>query len=630
MVTAQNAAAEASREDRRRAYLAQLRRVLPPSEPWEAWLAQSGELPPDFSAMPSFPDLPDPLVRTSNGRPVTTADEWRARREELKALFQQWLFGRMPPPPDNLRAAVVGERRGHGAIARQVELTFGPGEGARLRLELLIPEAKGPFPVFLTQGTHRSWAMLALRRGYLACVYAACDGLDDSDSFVAAYPGYDWSRLARRAWAASRCIDYLSTVPEADGQRIALTGHSRNGKQSLIASAFDERIAVVISSSSGAGGCLAARYASEQHFAEGIELITRVFPDWFHPRWRFFVGREDRLPVDLHELVALSAPRACLLSTALNDVVESTWAVQQTYLQALPVYRLLGAEGRLCILWRPGGHETWPAVIEQYLDWCDLHFGRGGRPFAERLLHPWDWGEWRSRTGERLPKRGVARRGQSLAGSARSVAEWEERRDEVRAQVRWMLGEAPPEVSIPPAQYGEEPFHVAALLCRHSPGDGLQKQQCVFGGYINGDLYLPSGLEASGRAPGVLWLHPFSFPLGYVGAYLRGEQVFRTLARAGFAVFCFDQIGCGRRIEEVEGFYQREPHGSILGRMVQDAGAALGAMRELPCIDPQRLWAAGYGLGALVGLHLAAIDQRLAGLVAVCGPQPFREDARGP
>ncbi|MCL6431854.1 MAG: Eco57I restriction-modification methylase domain-containing protein, partial [Anaerolineae bacterium] len=103
--------------------------------------------------------------------------------------------------------------------------------------------------------------------------------------------------------------DYLGTVPQADRLRIALTGHSRNGKQSLIAAALDERIALVISSSSGAGGAMPARYFSEQHLGEGIELLTRRFPDWFHPRLRFFVGREDRLPVDLHELVALK--RAC-------------------------------------------------------------------------------------------------------------------------------------------------------------------------------------------------------------------------------------------------------------------------------------------------------------------------------
>ena len=41
---------------------------------WEDWLRRTGELPPDFDAMPSIPDLPDPLVLREDGRtvPVTT------------------------------------------------------------------------------------------------------------------------------------------------------------------------------------------------------------------------------------------------------------------------------------------------------------------------------------------------------------------------------------------------------------------------------------------------------------------------------------------------------------------------------------------------------------------------------
>jgi len=623
-------------QERRRAYLAQLRRILPASPAWEAWLERTGALPPDFECLPSSPDLPDPLLRRVNGRPVkvTNRQEWEARRAELKALFQQWVLGRVPPPPDGLRATVLREREESGARVREVGLTFGPGEKARLSLELLIPKGKGPFPVFLTQHNHRDWALIALRRGYLGCVYAGADSRDDTDSFVEAYPDCDWSRLTRRAWAASRCIDYLATVPEANTKQVALTGHSRNGKQSLIASALDERIAVVLSSSSGAGGAMTTRHFADQHFAEGIESLTRVFPDWFHPRLRFFVGREDRLPVDLHELVALSAPRPCLLSIALNDPVESTWAMQQTYRAVQSVYRLLGAEERLRILWRPGSHETWPAIIERYLDWCDTQFGRGRYAFPERLIHPSDWNAWKAHSREQVdlsafPSRGL---GDLLVGrdggEIRTPAEWEARRAELRAQAQWMLGEAPPGVADTGSAYGKEAAHIAALLGRPSAGEGLEKEQVVFGDYLPADVYLPAGLRQSGRkAPAVLWLHPFSFSNGYVAGYRRGEQVFRTLAKQGFVVFCYDQVGHGRRIEEVEGFYVRYPRWSLLGQMVRDAQAALDAILALPYVNQERVWGLGYGLGSLVGLHLAALDDRPAGFALVCAPPPFRLDS---
>lgn len=625
LVVGQNEGAQ----DRRRAFLEQLQRVLPPSKAWEAWLERTGELPPDFDALPSQPEPPDPLVRWVEGKavPITRPEEWREHREELKALFQRWILGRVPPPPDNLQAEVLREREEAGALAREVELRFGPGHRARLWLEVLIPSGRGPFPVFMTQHNHRAWALIALRRGYLACIYAGADSRDDTDTFLEAYPDYDWSRLTRRAWAAGRCLDYLATLPQADVKRVALTGHSRNGKQSLIASALDERIAVVISSSSGAGGCLTTRDFSEQHFGEGIELLTRVFPEWFHPRLRFFVGREHKLPVDFHQLVALSAPRPCLLSIAFNDGVESTWAMQQTYLAAKRVYRLLGAEENLRILWRPGGHETWPTVIERYLDWCDLHFGRGAFSFPERLIHPWDWEGWRNRSGEKVEVTSFLQRGLEDVSGVRRMADWERQREEVRAQVRWMLGDAPPMAVNPGGRYGEEPGHIATLLGRSTAGEGLEKEQVVFGEYINGDVYLPAGLRDSGRkVPAILWLHPFSFSHGYGAAYRRGEQPYRTLARAGFVVFCFDQIGFGRRIEEVEGFYERHPHWSLLGKMVRDSQAALDVLLKLPYVDPEQVWAVGYNLGALVGLHLGALEERLRGFVSVCGPQPFRLD----
>ncbi|MCY3020725.1 MAG: hypothetical protein NTW87_17040 [Planctomycetota bacterium] len=509
--------AQMENTEKRRGFLEQLRRVLPQSKAWDEWLAKSGELPPDFDAMPSEHGLPDPLLRDDNGRrvPITDPKEWEARRQQLRSLFHQWVLGTVPPRPGNLQAAVAGEAAEESATVRQVELTFGPERKARLRLELLIPKGNGPFPVFVTQTNHRGWALIALRRGYLCCVYAGCDDRDDTDSFVAAYPQYDWSRLTRRAWAAGRCLDYLETQPLADMKRVALTGHSRNGKLSLIAAALDERFSVVISSSSGAGGALTTRFYCEQQQAEGIEFITRVFPDWFHPRFRFFCGREDKLPVDQHELVALSAPRACLLSIALNDPVESSWAMQQTYLSAQRVYRLLGAENRLRIEWRPGSHETWTATIERFMDWCDTQFGRGTYSFPERLIHPWDWDAWRRQQGELpLPDAAAARALDDALrlndGSAvRDAAGWTKKQAEVRTAVEWMLGQAPPAALNPGHDYGKEERHIAALLGRSAPPAGIAKEQVVFGEYISADVYLPAGLKESGKkAAAVLWLHP--------------------------------------------------------------------------------------------------------------------------
>jgi len=106
--------------------------------------------------------------------------------------------------------------------------------------------------------------------------------------------------------------------------QIYIGGHSRSAKQSLACAAFDERIAGVIASSPGSGGSLDFRFCDQYYFGESAERLTTVFPLWVSPKVRFFACRENKLPADMHFVYALIAPRPVLMSTAINDSVEST------------------------------------------------------------------------------------------------------------------------------------------------------------------------------------------------------------------------------------------------------------------------------------------------------------------
>src|SRR5260221_427128 len=262
--------------------LHQILQMFPRSEPWEAGLQKTGNLPPDFQALPSIPYLPDPL-RFESGKDLRTKEEWPNRRQAILPSFQQYVIGSFPSSPGNVQPADIKSHEEAGALIDEVVLAFGPDHQAKLHLELIIPKGRPPFPVFLTQDTHRQWALVAVGRGYIGCVYSGADSRDDTEAWKQIWPEHDWTKLTRRAWAASRCIDYLHTLPVVDTNRIALTGHSRNRKTSLIGAAVDLRVNAVISSSSGAGGACSWRLFSENQFGEGIELITRTFPDWLHP-----------------------------------------------------------------------------------------------------------------------------------------------------------------------------------------------------------------------------------------------------------------------------------------------------------------------------------------------------------
>ena len=80
--------AGAMTEQERREYLAKLQQILPDVPSFRDWLQKTGELPPDFDALPRINGLPDPL-RFVDGRPVRTARDWQARRAEIRELLRK-------------------------------------------------------------------------------------------------------------------------------------------------------------------------------------------------------------------------------------------------------------------------------------------------------------------------------------------------------------------------------------------------------------------------------------------------------------------------------------------------------------------------------------------------------------
>ena len=185
--------------DQRREYLNKLLQTLPESTEFQKWLSTSGELPPDFDALPRSNSLPDPLCFL-DGRQVRSQKQWEARKDEIKRLFQQYALGTFPPHPKLDRVVPVDETSGPGYRLRHVRLEFGPESKGTLRVELFIPDGPGPFPVFMGPTWTRPWAQQALRRKYLCAIYAGSDGQDDADALAALYPEYDFALLPRRAW----------------------------------------------------------------------------------------------------------------------------------------------------------------------------------------------------------------------------------------------------------------------------------------------------------------------------------------------------------------------------------------------------------------------------------------------
>jgi pimeloyl-ACP methyl ester carboxylesterase len=634
--------ASAMTVEERRQYLEKLQQILPDVPSFREWLQTSGELPPDFDTLPRINGLPDPL-KFLDGRAVRTPQDWSRRRAEIRQLFEKYQLGTFPPKPKLERAVVLDETHGSGYLVRNLRLEFGPQGKGTLRMQVMIPDGAGPFPALISPNL-AGWSPALLRRGYISAGYAGNDGMDDAAALASLYPEYDFALLPRRAWAAGLVLDYLETLPQADMKRIGMFGYSRDGKMAAIAAAMDERIAAVIAGSTGVGGVLPWRSAGERGFGEGIESTTRSFPTWFVRRLRFFSGREDRLPIDANLLVAMVAPRAMLIEYGHNDEVSNTWGDEQAYHSAMKVYQLLGQPARLGLLRVPGFHGA--NDQEACLDWLDIQFGRSARTWTNNFLFPWDFEKWRVNAKESIDLGAYPRR-QSVTPA--SSADWEKQTGGLRKSVEWTLGDEPPRMppaagrglpgrGAPAAQAGRgnpgqtTPDLVAWVIQRGGNSFGWlepQKSQTAsrpftFGYNVRGDLYYPAGTPEGTRLPTVIWLHGYSYPLGYMWVYHNDLHPILALVRAGYAVLAYDQSGFGSRMSESGPFYDRYPRWSHMGRLVEDARAAIDALQKDALVDPERISLFGYSLGGMVGIYTAALDARVKGLVSICGFTPMR------
>jgi dienelactone hydrolase len=335
--------------------------------------------------------LPDPLI-FPDGRRIASSADWPARRSELLGQLVDLAYGPLPPRPE---AVSVVPLHTHTALkddkarATAFRLTATP-PGFSFLLLLVTPPGDGPFPVVINgdgcwlRTLSQEILSSVIQRGYAAAIFNRVEiAADNAETYrKTGLPALLLDRcppaLAAWTWGFHRVVDALLQLPVIDPKGIAATGHSRGGKTALLAGATDERIALTAPNNSGCGGAGCFRVPDEG--AETLSRIVTVFPHWFSGRLNAFAGREQDLPFDLHSLKACVAPRLLLSTEARGDTWASPHGTRLTFEAAREVYRFLGAEDRIGICFRDGGHAHLPEDWEKLLDFADHHFA--GKPPA--------------------------------------------------------------------------------------------------------------------------------------------------------------------------------------------------------------------------------------------------------
>jgi hypothetical protein len=350
--------------------------------------------------------LPDVLT-SSSGEKITSAREWKnTRRQEVLELFRENVYGRVPSTPYTKSFKIVNQDNNAmngDATLKQVDITISSeGKSLVIHLTLFVPnKVRKPVPAFLlidnrgpanTDPTRKVksefWpAEEVIARGYAISVFYNADvDPDNYDEFKNGIHGIldrglrppdAWGTIAAWAWGASRCMDYFETDNDINSKKVAVLGHSRGGKTALWAGAEDQRFALVISNESGCGGAALAR----RRFGETVAVINKSFPHWFCTNYKKYGDNEDALPVDMHMLMSLIAPRALYVACAAEDLWGDPKGSYLSLYHSVPVFKLLKTKTSL--------PEIMPPLNKQVIGGKVAYHIRDGS--HNMLLKDWNW-----------------------------------------------------------------------------------------------------------------------------------------------------------------------------------------------------------------------------------------------
>jgi hypothetical protein len=333
----------------------------------------------EATANPYKETLPE-LMTFKDGTKVKTADQWPKRRAEIVEDFEREVVGRIPSNVPKVKWEITNTVEGeNGGIATVTKTLVGnvdnsafPQIKVAIQASFTVPKnAGGPVAIILQfgglggpggRGGQNSWTAQALNKGWGYGTINPNSVQGDNNRLREGIIGLtnkgeprrpeDWGALRAWGWGVSRMIDYFETNPDSrvDATKVCLTGVSRYGKAALVAAAFEPRIAAGFVASSGAGGAKLHRHI----FGEMLENVAgRGEYHWMAGNYLKYGADEASfgkktaadLPVDQHELIALCAPRLCLISYGILPGDPNWVDARGSFMAAVlagPAYRLLG------------------------------------------------------------------------------------------------------------------------------------------------------------------------------------------------------------------------------------------------------------------------------------------------
>ena len=325
---------------------------------------------------------------------VKNAEDWKAHKEMLRKRYLDLIRDSYKPakPPldlithESVRVDGVYERRlisyaveagerAHAFLA--VPLDFKKPEPAVISLHGTYARGKereagledNPEKAFLDQLARRGYVVIAPDH-FVAGERIPPEGAYNTQRFYEKHP--EWTAVGKSVYEHSIAVDLLQTLPEVDARRIGVLGHSLGGHGAYFLSAYDPRVKVTVANSA----CAPFRQNNK------VEA-------WGRDQWYIYFKhirpgllRGELPPIDMHEIMALVAPRPFLDLSALNDYIagEEPKLAQLTYRQrvlmlmkVMDVYELEEAPQNFAFFSHGQGHSVPHEARRLIYGWLDKH-----------------------------------------------------------------------------------------------------------------------------------------------------------------------------------------------------------------------------------------------------------------
>jgi cephalosporin-C deacetylase-like acetyl esterase len=570
-------------------------------------------------------------ARHAASQPPKTADEWNARRVAIRERLRQ-AYGEFPARRCELDPQTIGvvERDGY----RIERLVFQSRPGIWVTANAYVPtKPSGKLPGVLSVHGHWPWARVdpvpharAVGLAKLGYFVLAVDAFGAGERAIEPARGtYHGAILGASTWPVGtpllglqiydnmRAVDYMISRSEVDADKLAITGASGGGNQSMNAGAWDERFKAVVPV------CSVGTYDA---YIGAACCVCEVLPGGLS-----FAEEGD--------ILALVAPRSLMVINATRDGHQfSVGEAQKSIARARPMFDLLDAGERIKHVVVDSAHDYNKPMREAMYGWLARWLkGEGdGSPIAEPELKIEEVDTLRCFPDNKRPSTFTLMPAFVYEQAKQKLARFPRPDHRERWEAQSLLMKS----RLENRTFGGFPRQVAWKV-EPGPAASCSAAEETFVLYPEPDMPVPGvlhrGAGADGRRRTALLVDPAG-----KDAVLDSDLA-KGLSAAGWQLVAIDLRATGETARANETVRDAIDHHSVewavwmgrplLGQWCWDVIRTIDYLETRGDIDMRNLTLVGRGAGALAAICTAGLDERVRSVAAFgllssfISPQPF-------